>query len=53
MQIQIHLKVFKYKYKYKYNDIDPMLTSTRYIVNLMIFGTGHMADHLKCICCMF
>ena len=29
------------------------LTSTRDIVNLAIFGNGHMADHLKCIFCMF
>ena len=33
----------------RHQDIYPMLTSTGYIVNLMIFGTGHMADHLKCI----
>ena len=39
----------------RHQDIYPTLTSTGDIpvVNLMIFGTGHIADHLKCICCMF
>ena len=39
----------------RHQDIYPTLTSTGDIpvVNLMIFGTGHIADHIKCICCMF
>ena len=37
----------------RHQDSYPTLTSTGDIVNLMIFGTGHMADNLKCICCMF
>ena len=37
----------------RHQDIYPTLTSTGDIVNLMIFGTGHMADRVKCICCMF
>ena len=31
----------------RHQDIYPMLTSTGYIVNLMIFGTGHMARPLE------
>ena len=37
----------------RHQDIYPTLTITRDIVNLAIFGNEHMADHLKCIFCMF
>ena len=37
----------------RHQDIYPTLTIAGYIVNLVIFGNGHMADHLKCILCMF
>ena len=41
------------KYVCRHQDIYPMLTIAGDIVNLVIFGNGHMVDHLKCIFCMF
>ena len=41
------------KYVCRHQDIYPTLTITGDIVNLAIFGNEHMADHLKCIFCMF
>ena len=41
------------KYVCRHQDIYPTLTIAGDIVNLVIFGNGHMADHLKCIFCMF
>ena len=41
------------KYVCRHQDIYPTLIITGDIVNLAIFGNGHMADHLKCIFCMF
>ena len=38
---------------HRHQDIYPTLTITGDIVNLAIFGNGHMTDHLKCIFCMF
>ena len=37
------------KYVCRHQDIYPTLTIAGDIVNLVIFGNGHMADHLKCI----
>ena len=37
----------------RHQDIYPTLTIVGEIVNLVIFGNGHMVDHLKCIFCMF
>ena len=39
------------KYVCRHQNMYPTLTGTGDIVNLKIFWTGHMADHLKCIFC--
>ena len=41
------------QYVCRHQDIYPVLTIAGDIVNLVIFGNGQMADHLKCIFCMF
>ena len=41
------------KYMCRHQDIYPTLTIIGDMVNLVIFGNEHMANHLKCIFCMF